>query len=75
LETYKNIYINAIRGHWRLLSVNDINEMINRDTHSFTFQVNINPQQPSKAEIILIQGSDSVRLPSENKNEWIDING
>ena len=75
LETYKNIYINAIRGHWRLLSINDINEMINRDIHTFTYQLNINPQQPSKAEIILIQGKDSVRIPSEDKNDWLDING
>ena len=75
LETYKNIYINAIRGHWRLLSINDINEMINRDIHTFTYQLNINPSQPSKAEIILIQGKDSVRIPSEDKNDWLDING
>jgi hypothetical protein len=75
LETYKNIYINAIRGHWRLLSINDINEMINRDNHTFTYQLNSNPTQPSKVEIILIQGKDSVRIPSEDKNEWLDING
>lgn len=75
LDTYKNIYLNAIRGHWRLLSVNDINEMISRDVQTFTYQVNVNPQQTNKAEIWLMQGSASVRIPSDDKNEWLDING
>lgn len=75
LDTYKNIYINAIRGHWRLLSVNDINEMITRDKQTFKHQVNINPQQPNQAEIWLTEGSASVRIPSDDKNEWLDING
>lgn len=75
LDTYKNIYLNAIRGHWRLLSVNDINEMINRDTQTFKYQVNIHPQQPNKAEIWLTEGSASVRIPSDDTNEWLDING
>ena len=75
LDTYKAIYLNAIRGHWRLLSIADINEMINRDTQTFTHQVNINPQQNNKVEIWLTQGSASVRIPSADTNEWIDING
>lgn len=75
LDTYKNIYLNAIRGHWRLLSLNDIHDMIKRDTQSFTYEINLNPQQPNKAEIILKQDSFSVRIPSENNDEWIDING
>ena len=75
LDTYKNIYLNAIRGHWRLLSVNDINEMISRDTQTFKYQVNIHPQQPNKAEIWLMEGSASVRIPSDDANEWLDING
>jgi len=75
LDTYKNIYLNAIRGHWRLLSIADINEMISRDTQTFTHQVNVNPQQNNRVEIWLTQGSASVRIPSDNKNEWIDING
>jgi hypothetical protein len=75
LDTYKNIYLNAIRGHWRLLSIADINEMISRDTQTFTYQVNVNPQQNNKVEIWLTQGSASVRIPSANTNEWIDING
>jgi hypothetical protein len=75
LDTYKNIYISAIRGHWRLLSVAEINEMILRDTQTFKHQVNLNPQQSNQAEIILTEGNYSVRIPSENTNDWLDING
>jgi hypothetical protein len=75
LETYKNIYLNAIRGHFRCLSVNEIHEMINRDNQTFQHVVNLHPQQQNKAEIILTQGNDSIRIPSEDKNEWLEING
>jgi hypothetical protein len=75
LENYKNIYLNAIRGHFRLLTVNEINEMINRDKQTFNFAINYHPNQNNKIEIILTQGNDSVRIPSNNENEWIDING
>jgi|688.fasta_scaffold270687_1 hypothetical protein len=75
LDTYKNIYLNAIRGHWRVLSVGEINEMILRDTQTFKYQINIHPQQQNKAEIILTDGKYSVRIPSANTNEWLDING
>lgn len=75
LDTYKNIYLNAIRGHWRVLSIAEINEMILRDTQTFTHQVILHPQQQNKAEIILTQGNFSVRIPSDNTNDWLDING
>jgi hypothetical protein len=75
LDTYKNIYLNAIRGHWRVLSVVEINEMILRDVQTFKHQINIHPQQQNKAEIILTDGNYSVRIPSDNTNEWLDING
>jgi hypothetical protein len=75
LDTYKNIYLNAIRGHWRVLSVEEINEMILRDTQTFKHHVNRHPQQQNKAEIILTEGNYSVRIPSDNANEWLEING
>ena len=75
LDTYKGIYLNAIRGHWRVLSVAEINEMILRDNQTFTHQINFNPQQQNKVEIILIQDTHKVRIPSDNQNEWLDING
>jgi hypothetical protein len=75
LDTYKNIYLNAIRGHWRVLSISEINEMITRDVQTFKHQINVNPQQQNQVEIILTDGNYSVRIPSDNTNEWLDING
>jgi hypothetical protein len=74
LRTYQDIYLSAIRNHFRLLSINEIIEMINRDNQSFTFEIKQHPQQSNKIEIILKQGVESARIPSNN-NEWIDING
>jgi hypothetical protein len=74
LNTYAGIYLNAIRNHFRLLTINEINEMINRDKQTFSHHINTNPQQSNKIEIFLVQGSDKVRIPAET-NEWIDING
>jgi len=75
LLNYRNIYLNAIRGHFRCLFVHEIVEMISRDNIPFTYAVNLHPQQRNKAEIILTMGTESVRVPSDNNNDWIDING
>ena len=74
LNTYSTIYLNTIRGHWRLMTISEIHEMINRDKQSFTYHIKNHPQQSNKIEIILVQGSESVRVPN-NESEWIDING
>jgi hypothetical protein len=75
LDTFKNIYLNAIKNHWRVLSYNEINEMISRDKNTFTFQINFHQSQSNKVEIILKQDNNSVRIPSEDLNEWLEING
>ena len=74
LKTYQDIYLNAIRGHWRVLSINEIHEMINRDNQSFNHEFRFHPQQHNKIEIILTQGSEIARIPS-NPSDWIEING
>lgn len=75
LLNYRNIYLNAIRGHFRCLFAHEIVEMISRDNVPFTYEVKLHPQQRNKAEIILSMGAESVRVPSDNNNDWIDING
>jgi len=75
LDTFKNIYLNAIKNHWRVLSYNEINEMILRDKNTFTFEINFHQSQSNKVEIILKQDNNSVRIPSEDLNEWLEING
>ena len=75
LLNYRTIYLNAIRGHFRCLFAHEIEEMISRDNVPFTFEVKFNPQQRNKVEIILTMGTESVRVPSDNNNDWIEING
>jgi len=75
LDSYKNIYISAIKNHWRLLFFSEINDMILRDTQTFTHQINHNPKVANEIEIILNIENSSVRIPSDDINEWIEING
>ena len=75
LLNYRNIYLNAIRGHFRCLFAHEIEEMISRDNVPFTYEVKLHPQQRNKVEIILTMGTESVRVPSDNNNDWIEING
>jgi hypothetical protein len=75
LLNYRNIYLNAIRNHFRCLFVHEIQEMISRDNVPFAFEVKLNPNQRNKAEIILTMGTESVRVPSDNNDDWIEING
>lgn len=75
LDSYKQIYISAIKNHWRLLSLREINEMILRDKQTFTHQINYNPKVENEIEIILLIENSSVRIPSNDINEWIEING
>jgi hypothetical protein len=75
LLNYRTIYLNAIRGHFRCLFAHEIEEMISRDNVPFTYEVKLHPQQRNKAEIILTMGTESVRVPSDNNNDWIEING
>ena len=75
LLNYRNIYLNAIRNHFRCLFVHEIQEMISRDNVPFAFEVKLNPNQRNKAEIILSMGTESVRVPSDDNNDWIEING
>lgn len=75
LLNYRNIYLNAIRNHFRCLFVHEIQEMISRDNVPFAFEVKLNPNQRNKAEIILSMGTEIVRVPSDDNNDWIEING
>ncbi len=49
--------------------------MILRDTQTFTHQINHNPKVANEIEIILNIENSSVRIPSDDINEWIEING
>lgn len=75
LNTYRTVFNQTIRNHWRLLSENEIKEMFTRDRYPFNFEIKKNPNQHNQIEIILSLAGNSVRVPSEDKNEWLSING
>lgn len=75
LNTYRAVFNQTIRSHWRLLSENEIKEMFTRDNYPFNFEIKKNPNQHNQIEIILSLAGNSVRVPSEDKNEWLSING
>lgn len=75
LDKYRILFTQTIRGHFRLLTIPEIKDMIERDSYPFSYTVNTNPQQNNLVEIIFTSGGNSVRLPSEDRNDWLSING
>lgn len=75
LNTYRTLFTQTIRNHFRLLFEHEVHEMLTRDRYPFNFQINKNPNQHNQIEIILSLGGNSVRVPSDNNNEWLSING
>lgn len=75
LESYRQIYVHAVKSHFRCLSYNEIEQMITRDVVPFIYKINRNKEQANKLEIILTIGKDTIRVPSDDVNDWITING
>jgi hypothetical protein len=75
LHTYKGVFLGTIRNHFRLLSMQGVLDLFKQADYPFTHVVNRHPEQANKVEIILTSGENSVRVPSDEPNEWIDING
>jgi hypothetical protein len=75
LESYRQIYVHAVKSHFRCLTYNEIEQMITRDVVPFIYKINRNKEQANKLEIILTIGKDTIRVPSEDVNDWLTING
>lgn len=75
LNTHRETYLGAIKNHFRLLTVEEIKEMINRSSNPFSYEIRHNPIQQNQIEIFFKNETEEVRLPSENTNEWLSING
>ena len=75
LDKYRTLFTQTIRGHFRLMSIPEIKDMIERDNYPFSYLINTSPQQNNLIEIIFTSGGNSVRLPSEDRNDWLSING
>jgi chemotaxis protein histidine kinase CheA len=75
MATYKAVFMQTINGHFRLLSVPEINAMFAQANYPFTPSIKANPEQGNQIEIFFKSADCEVRLPNEDKNEWITING
>jgi len=75
LDKYRILFTQTIRGHFRLMSIAEIKDMIERDRYPFSYSINTNPNQNNLIEITFTSGGNSVRLPSEDRNDWLSING
>jgi hypothetical protein len=75
LEMYRNVFMGTILNHFRLMSKNEISGLFAQANYPFSYEIKNHPEQGNKIEIILTSGKSSLRLPNENTNDWINING
>lgn len=72
---YRDMFVSAIRTHWRLLTEREIRDLIDKEKYPFTYTFKQNPYQQNKIEMFFTHGESTIRVPSEDSNDWIDING
>lgn len=72
LEVYRDSFNNTIKSHWRKLSVNEFRDMFTAQ-YPFTTQFNHNGNSENQIEALITQHGVTVRIPSQDKNEWIEL--
>lgn len=72
LEVYRGTFTQTIRGHFRPQTIQEINALFNHE-YPFTHEVKVNPKNELQVEIILSMNGIDVRVPSDDKNDWIQI--
>jgi len=75
LEVYRDVIITGIRNHWRKMLPNEITEILNIGNYPFTYVMKSNPSNPLQLEILITMNGSTVRIPSQNNHDWIEING
>jgi hypothetical protein len=75
LDIYRKSFTQSIRGHWRVMGLNEITDLFNQANYPFKFEVKRHPQNSNQIEIILTSSGNSKRIPSDNEGDWITING
>lgn len=75
LEVYRDVIITGIRNHWRKMLPNEITEILNNGNYPFTYVMKSNPSNPLQLEILITMNGSTVRIPSQNNHDWIEING
>jgi hypothetical protein len=72
LEVYRGTFTQTIRSHFRPQTISEIRGLFKHE-YPFTHEINVNPKNKLQVEIIFTQNDISVRVPSDNPNDWIDI--
>lgn len=75
LDIYRQMFTNNIRGHWRVMELHEIADMFNQASYPFTHEIKRHPENSNQIEIILSSSGVNLRIPSDDKNDWINING
>lgn len=74
LIVYRDSFNQAIQAHFRVMSRAEIAEMLSAG-YPFTYTVQNHPTNANQLEIMLASGEHVVRVPNEDKNNWITVNG
>lgn len=72
LEVYRGTFTQTIRGHFRPQTIQEINALFNHE-YPFTHDIKVNPKNELQVEIIFSMHEVDIRVPSDDKNDWIQI--
>ena len=75
LDVYRKSFTQTIRGHWRVMTLNEIQDLFNQASYPFKHEIKRHPNNSNQIEIILTSSGKSKRIPSDNEGDWITING
>ena len=75
LDIYRKSFTNTIRGHWRVMGLNEVKELFNQANYPFSHEIKRHPQNSNQIEIIIASSGNEKRIPSDDKNDWITVNG
>lgn len=75
LIVYRDIINNTVKNHFRPLSLSEMNDLLNSPNFPFDFEINHNSENKNKIQITLKINEAKLLVPSDNKNEWIEIGG
>jgi hypothetical protein len=72
LEVYRGTFTQTIRGHFRPQTIQEIRSLFSHQ-YPFTHEIKVNPKNEMQVEIIFSMNGVDVRVPSDDKNDWIEI--
>jgi hypothetical protein len=75
LRVYGNSILQTVNAHFRPMMVSEIQELLSRANYPFSYEFERHPSDGSKLAIILTSKNKSVRVPNENKDDWMTISG